>query len=200
MAKFIGTFDDLNKYIGPRLRNVVQQKTKKYKKDIGHCEHCKKDGVTLDAAHKGKDRIQIINEITKPFTDGKLIEIDLGLLEELFIARHIPLEDSFLVLCRSCHKKYDSPKTKNTSCHSSLKIILSSQSPDQFKQKLIKTKKARIIINYKNKKSETKLWNAKKINKNSNIIGNLRSRNEFRKGVWEKAGITYIEVIAIDKD
>ena len=57
MAKFTGTCDDFDKFVGPRLRNVVQTSiSKKYKKEIGRCEHCGKTNE-LQAAHiTGKDR------------------------------------------------------------------------------------------------------------------------------------------------
>lgn len=60
MASFVGTKEEFKRYVGPMLRNLVQQLTKKHKMEIGKCEHC---GTVenLEAAHKhGKDRGSLI--------------------------------------------------------------------------------------------------------------------------------------------
>ena len=52
MAEIICNFDDFNKYIGPRVRNVIQSMTKKPKKELYYkCQRCKKKKSELEAAH-----------------------------------------------------------------------------------------------------------------------------------------------------
>ena len=40
---FKGDPKSFNDFIGPRLRNIIPSLTKKYKREIGKCEHC---GIT----------------------------------------------------------------------------------------------------------------------------------------------------------
>ena len=39
MGTFAGTKEDFKRYIGPFLRNLVQQITKKHKRNVGICQH-----------------------------------------------------------------------------------------------------------------------------------------------------------------
>jgi hypothetical protein len=61
MSKFIGTMDDYHKFIGPRIRNIVNTFTKKERdKRQGICEFCR-EKKELQSAHKhGKERKIII--------------------------------------------------------------------------------------------------------------------------------------------
>jgi len=69
-----------------------------------------------------------------------------------------------------------------------LPITLIPADPEQFRTELLKTKKAIIRINY-GKVVEEKPWNASKFNESSDVIRNLRSREEFRQGNWQSLGI-----------
>jgi hypothetical protein len=75
-----------------------------------------------------------------------------------------------------------------------LPIFLNPKSPEDFKSKLIEEKNATIEIHYNDGTFEEKNWKADNIKSNSNIIGNLRSRYEFRNGNWQKSNIKYIKV------
>jgi hypothetical protein len=58
---FTGTNREFKRYIGPRLRNLVQMITKKHKATVAACEHCGV-GEDLESAHiRGRDRNQIID-------------------------------------------------------------------------------------------------------------------------------------------
>jgi hypothetical protein len=59
---------------------------------------------------------------------------------------------------------------------------------------LLKTKSATITTFYKNGTKNSKIWNASKLNANSNVIGNLRSRQEYRNGNWQEANIIKVVV------
>jgi hypothetical protein len=92
MASFIGTNQEFRRYIGPRLRNLVQQLTKKHKAEIAACEHCgtKND---LESAHvKGRDRNEIIDLVLEQFTTNGVVTVDLNVFEEKFKDEHHPLE------------------------------------------------------------------------------------------------------------
>ncbi len=110
MASFVGTFEEFTKYISPRARNVVNNISRRYKEQIGHCEECKSTNVTLEAAHiTGRERPVIIEEILSPFINGETVTVDLDLFESKFLAAHEPIESIIRVLCRSCHRAYDAP-------------------------------------------------------------------------------------------
>lgn len=79
-----------------------------------------------------------------------------------------------------------------------LPIELIPSNSEEFKSKLLTTKQATITIYYNNGDSESKIWNAIKIDHTSNVIGNLRSRQEFRNGNWQKKNIAKVKVEVIN--
>jgi hypothetical protein len=115
MAKFIGNQEEFHKYIGPRVRNRVQQITLSEKKKANNtCAHCQKSNVELESAHvHGKSRKKIINNLLEQyrkngFFKGEYLEVDLDKFEEQLISSHQPINEFFIFLCRDCHIKYDS--------------------------------------------------------------------------------------------
>lgn len=75
-----------------------------------------------------------------------------------------------------------------------LPITLRPDSEERFKKELLKIKKAKIRIFYQDGTNVDKTWNAFKFDSDSNVMTNLRSRDEFRQDVWQKDGITHAEV------
>lgn len=111
MAEIICTVSDFHKYIGPRLRNVIQYMTKKRKKELNHiCQECK-ENKELEAAHiKGNSRKDIIHKLLEEFLIDKekqLIKVDLEKFEKLITESHKPVDKYFRFLCSQCHVKYD---------------------------------------------------------------------------------------------
>ena len=105
---FVGTKKEFKRYVGPVLRNMVQQMTRKHRLEIGHCQHCEEKD-NLEAAHiAGRNRNHIIDDLLKSYSSGDLFQVNLKEFEKRFKAEHDPLEKSILILCRSCHYKYDS--------------------------------------------------------------------------------------------
>ncbi len=107
MASFVGTNEEFKRYIGPMLRNLVQRLTKKYKSEIGCCQHC---GATdsLEAAHvHGKDRGVITDKILNDYSNNNVVTIDLAGFEQHFRTEHEVIDETILILCRSCHLYYD---------------------------------------------------------------------------------------------
>lgn len=114
MAEIVCTSEDFHKYIGPRIRNVIQLMTKKRKEELNYiCEECKQN-KELEAAHiKGNSRKDVIEEILRRYVvneDKKLVKVDLDKFEKEIILAHKPLEKYFRFLCAQCHVKYDSSK------------------------------------------------------------------------------------------
>lgn len=208
MAVFSGNHKEFRRYIGPRLRNLVQQLTKKHKAQISACQHCDAK-ENLESAHvHGRDRNDIIELILSQESIDGVVSVDIQKFEERFVEEHQPLEKSILILCRECHRKYDSKPKKvrqirqiaeNTSRsslsnQSLLPITFDPSEESEFKQKLLFNKKAIIETHYANGTVESKVWNASRFSISSNLLGNLRSRQEFRAGKWQEAGIVRIHV------
>ena len=108
MASFVGTKEEFKRYVGPMLRNLVQQLTKKHKMEIGQCENCG-TSERLESAHKhGKDRGALIDNILNNYTNNNVVTIDLAKFEQHFRNEHKIIDDTILILCRTCHSKYDS--------------------------------------------------------------------------------------------
>jgi hypothetical protein len=79
-----------------------------------------------------------------------------------------------------------------------LPIELQPSSESDFKRRLLLTKTAYITTFYKNGTSKQKVWNANRFKESSGVLGNLRSRPEFRNGKWQKLGIEKV-LVSIDK-
>jgi 5-methylcytosine-specific restriction endonuclease McrA len=212
MAEFKGSIKEFHRFIGPRMRNVVQSITKGYRKDIGKCEHC--SVVTeLQAAHvHTKDRQTLILQALDGYIENELISVDLSLFENRFKELHYPLDEVFKILCQKCHKDYDKSSlsnslSKNPTFKSDvplkngskvLPIILNPSEQEIFKKELLEKRKAQIEIIYSDGQKAMSLWDATNINEKSNVIGNLRSRPDFRQGNWQKKGIDKVLVSILD--
>jgi hypothetical protein len=75
-----------------------------------------------------------------------------------------------------------------------LPIELNPNDESEFKRKLLSRRRAYITTIYANGQKEKKPWNANSFSESSDVIGNLRSRPEFRKGEWQKRGIIKVFV------
>ncbi len=79
-----------------------------------------------------------------------------------------------------------------------LPIELNPSTEFEFKKRLLLTKTAYITTFYKNGTSKQKVWNANRFRETSGVLGNLRSRPEFRNGKWQKLGIEKV-LVSIEK-
>ena len=75
-----------------------------------------------------------------------------------------------------------------------LPIFFQPENKDDFKAGLIKQREALIDIYVDGEVKETVPWRIHRFNENSNLVGNLRSRPNFRSPQWTKLGITKIVV------
>lgn len=78
-----------------------------------------------------------------------------------------------------------------------LPISLIPENQDAFKEAFLASGKAEIREYYADGSQKTKAWNRRMssgFSKTSNVIGNLRSRGEYRSGTWQESGLVRIEV------
>ncbi len=89
---FKGDLKSFNYFIGPRLRNIIPSLTRKYKREIGKCEHCGITNKEFDAAHKHDfNRKKIIEKILSDFRVNDVeYEVDLTDFEEKYKLEHTP--------------------------------------------------------------------------------------------------------------
>jgi hypothetical protein len=207
MASFSGTIGEFRQFIGPFARNLVQYITRKHKTAIGKCQRC---GATerLQSAHVGRHRNQLIDSALKKL--GAVIEpgvnftVDLVSFKSEFAKEHHPLAETVEILCPACHKKHDYQQTstegESTSARSRsdhdgcLPIFLVPSDPVIFKRELLKSRVAEIEIAYCDGSAEVKPWRLNAFTESSNVIGNLRSRPDYRKNNWQARGLKQITV------
>lgn len=114
MARFIGTVEEFNKFIGGYTRNKIQYETRRHKSKIGKCEHCGSRTKKIESAHlRGKERPVIIGNILQNYIDNNIIDIELNTFEEQYLMCHTPIEEVIKVLCKKCHHKYDNQEISN---------------------------------------------------------------------------------------
>jgi len=217
---FTGTSQEFKRYVGPRLRNFVQMITKKHKAAVGACEHCGCGGQ-LESAHvKGRDRNQIIDLLLSAISTESVLTVELKQFEKNFKLEHDPVKKAILILCRECHRKYDTviysalPNTVDLAPvaeHSGAILVIESpdsilpitlepsQSPE-FKRQLLACRHAQITTFYNDGRVEHHPWDASRFSETSNVMRNLRSRLEFRQGVWRQSGIVkvHVRIVALD--
>ena len=108
VARFIGSFDDFKRYIGPKCRNDVNIFCKSERiKHKGICEWCG-GKHELQSAHI-KERPVVIKELLdsgyRIAEDWYDVNIDEFLLK--FKNAHMPIEEHIFFLCKACHDKLD---------------------------------------------------------------------------------------------
>jgi hypothetical protein len=114
MAIFEGTVQEFHHYVGPRIRNAINTFARKERLSRkGVCEHCKKPGKILEAAHvHGKDRRGIIETILKAHQRNGRVRCEIEAVEKQILKGHGPIAHAFKFLCRECHKLYDTKPDK----------------------------------------------------------------------------------------
>jgi hypothetical protein len=114
MAIFEGTVQEFHHHVGPRLRNAINTLARKERLSRkGVCEHCKKPGKILEAAHvHGKDRRGIIEAILKAHQRNGRVRCDIEAVEKQILKGHGPIAHAFKFLCKECHRLYDTKPHK----------------------------------------------------------------------------------------
>jgi len=80
-----------------------------------------------------------------------------------------------------------------------LPITLIPADPEDFRNALLRSRLGEIITTYADGRVERRIWNAPNFKASSNVIGNLRSRPEFRSGQWQAKGIERVTVRVLDE-
>ncbi|MCY4364760.1 MAG: hypothetical protein OXE17_00810 [Chloroflexi bacterium] len=75
-----------------------------------------------------------------------------------------------------------------------LPISLDPPRPGDFLEALLEAGHAWLEVSYNDGQKEVRRWNAPRMSSTSNVIGNLRSRAEFRAGKWQAMGIASLRV------
>ena len=75
-----------------------------------------------------------------------------------------------------------------------LPITLDPPNSADFLDALLRTREAWIEVSYRDGRKEVRRWDASLMRSSSNVIGNLRSRPEFRTGTWQENGIASLRV------
>jgi len=115
-ASFSGELQDFYDFIGPKIRNDIATMTKKRKTELGYiCQICNQKNE-LDAAHRhGRERNTIIKNLLEPCKDenGLYTVLDIRGFIRTLLQVHIPIEENFLFLCKSCHREYDNKENSS---------------------------------------------------------------------------------------
>ena len=133
MPSFYGTIEDVNKHLMPRIRNRVQTLTKPYKSlENGVCQHCGRKNGTLEAAHvHGRDRKTIVRGVLERYRSGNGYNIgDLDAFEEEIMQAHEPVEETFVFLCRDCHRSCDAEGSQRASVNAAFELDSDAGSAD----------------------------------------------------------------------
>lgn len=116
MASFTGELQDFYDIVLPKIRNSIASMTKKKKIELGYiCQHCNQK-KELDSAHKkGRSLRDIVKNVLEHYKseNGAYSVPDLHQLILKIKGEHVPIENSFLFLCKECHRKYDGKTTRN---------------------------------------------------------------------------------------
>lgn len=116
-VRFVGSFQDFSRYIGPFCKNYVNSITRAERnRHKGICEYCGAKAI-LDSAHKdGEERPMIIKKILETHykIGNNYYDVDVKAFEEIFKAAHLPVKDHIFFLCKTCHGKYDRAHTIST--------------------------------------------------------------------------------------
>lgn len=116
MATFTGTTKEFHDFIGPRIRNVINNFTRKSRLSRnGVCEFCGQKAELQSAHVHGRDRRTIIETVLMPYSDENgLIKCIIESVEKEILQAHEPIGKTFKFICHPCHVEYDSSNTRNS--------------------------------------------------------------------------------------
>ncbi|SHI95292.1 type I restriction enzyme HsdR N-terminal domain-containing protein [Algibacter luteus] len=185
--KFVEIFAKEN-FNQESLRNFTLNGLKKLNRREEHKELTKK---LLDENYQEKISELIKQDFLDQY-DGELIE---SVLENLRI--EIRAKNALPTQSELPKREFSKERIVDYS-NGILPIELNPSTEYEFKRRLLLTKTAYITTFYKNGTSKQKVWNANRFRETSGVLGNLRSRPEFRNGEWQKLGIEKV-LVSIDK-
>ena len=103
MATFKGTREEFHRFVSPRYRQVTQRLGKSIR--ANGCYVCGETSGVVAAHRPRHSRKAILERLTGMHEDddGKAYTVDLGRLENDFIAAHTPPTKVMVSLCPECH-------------------------------------------------------------------------------------------------
>ena len=139
--------------------------------------------------------VDLISETTESICGFKP---DPELVEQFLLRRVHALNDapdgsSLLELSRESNAPA-AKRTRREGQGSTLPITLDPRNSADFLAALLSAKQAWLEVSYSDGRKEVRRWDASLMRPSSNVIGNLRSRPEFRAGTWQKNGIASLRV------
>ena len=109
MAQFEGTIQEFHHFLGPRLRNSINNFTRKYRNQKHRiCENCGKEKELHSAHVHGQERRTIIEKVLSSYVETEIVRCDIEVVEKQILVAHLPIETCFKFLCHTCHVAYDS--------------------------------------------------------------------------------------------
>ncbi|WP_375324046.1 type I restriction enzyme HsdR N-terminal domain-containing protein [Flagellimonas sp. GZD32] len=166
------------------LKSFTLTALKKINRKVEHKNLTKK---ILSEEYQGK-LAELIKQDFLNLYDRELIE---SVLKDLKI--EIKNNKSETIQSDFSNKPYYETRIKDFS-KSILPIELNPPLESDFRRRLLITKTAYIKVFYKNGTTKNKVWNAYRFQESSGVLGNLRSRPEFRNGKWQELGIEKVYV------
>jgi hypothetical protein len=179
--------------------NYDKLKLEKYcvEKLLRRAEEERKSGlIGMLCSETGRDlvrdalRARLLESNPVDVVDEVFAEISIGIQRKTFNVPVSP-QPQYITSPDSHHQSDQQPSYSHSD---KLQIDLVPANPNEFKRLLLENKHAVMTIYYQYGKMEKKPWNAQNFTENSNVMGNLRSRPEFRSGEWQKRGITKVVV------
>jgi len=124
MALFEGTIQEFHHFIGPRIRNAINNLTRKYRQNLkGICEGCGQKKELHSAHVHGRERRTIIETILGSYIDGKIVRCNIEEAESKILNAHLPIESCFKFLCHTCHVSYDSNIETTKQSRASIELL-----------------------------------------------------------------------------
>src|SRR5262245_23751984 len=75
-----------------------------------------------------------------------------------------------------------------------LPITLDPEDDQIFRDALLKTRRELITLHFADGRTEMRPWRASSFRETSSVMRNLRSRQEFRQGTWQRARMVRVHV------
>ena len=123
MAIFEGTIQEFHHFIGPRIRNAINNLTRKYRQNLnGVCEGCGQKKELHSAHVHGRERRVIIETNLESYINGAIVYCNLEEAENQILNAHLPIESCFKFFCHACHVSYDSNLDATKHSKTSIKL------------------------------------------------------------------------------
>lgn len=138
-----------------------------------------------------KGQLLVSDLLRSYLLDSYSADVVSDVMSLINITVQVKKQSSISVPQISNHVTVESSRQMESS-EGTLEIKLIPASPDQFKILLLQKKHATITVYYADGRVDKRSWDANKLTESSNIMGNLRSRPDFRNGEWQKLGIVKV--------